>query len=503
MALNINTRRVAPVMIDTARGMGVSLTFTWDGSYSLVGKEAILRLHNIRPLVGESAVFAVDTSLVNESLVINGQALSIQIFSDTVGNDSITQYGDLSKLDYDYALDIGEAGVIAGSTDPDFRINGVWRIDPAEGKVGPQDEIPDLVVFDTTEVTITFSGAAPGIPSPGEGDVVGPAGSLTDEPALFAGTTGKTVKGGSDLLLLGSGEIDGSASGIRFTASLLGFYDTAPVAVPDGESPVVALERLGLLNNPAGTDVDITVNTAPFTPSVNSWHFYDASGGTFTITLPAGPADGQWVGLKEVGGVATVLTVDGNGPDLESAITLGNFLSSALIGGAGAFTRWYFDGSVWRIEDSSIVGGFTELWDGTPITPVSSTATPIVWTLDDPSGFGNIYFEWISATSVLRCIQPFRGTITLQANWDAVLGSNQDAGIRFNASFTGSGNLRFFTEVRDSVATPRADTFPKSVDRTGWLTAFIGDEIQYTVQSLAGQSGTTNLVELRLGLDAE
>jgi hypothetical protein len=49
---------------------------------------------------------------------------------------------------------------------------------------------------------------------------------------------------------------------------------------------------------------------------------FDASGGAFTIFLPASPYDGQTYHLSEIAGNATALTVDGNGKTINGAATL-------------------------------------------------------------------------------------------------------------------------------------------------------------------------------------
>lgn len=69
------------------------------------------------------------------------------------------------------------------------------------------------------------------------------------------------------------------------------------------------------VNAVATSAVTLTINTPQFVP-------YNATGGAFTITLPAAPYEGLQFNFSENAGSATALTIDGNGKNIVGAGTM-------------------------------------------------------------------------------------------------------------------------------------------------------------------------------------
>lgn len=62
-----------------------------------------------------------------------------------------------------------------------------------------------------------------------------------------------------------------------------------------------------------------TVTTGPYLASAGEYIRADASAGSFTINLPAAPADGVKVAVKKIDAPAFVVTLSGNGNTIDGA----------------------------------------------------------------------------------------------------------------------------------------------------------------------------------------
>lgn len=102
----------------------------------------------------------------------------------------------------------------------------------------------------------------------------------------------------------------------------------------------------------AGVPVGLTwvaLQTTNYLASSNERVLVDASGGTFTVTMPVAPATGDRVAIKVATADITLLTIAGNGNNVENPI--GSYAPAASVsaGGDGAAVTWSFDGTTWEI----------------------------------------------------------------------------------------------------------------------------------------------------------
>ncbi len=77
---------------------------------------------------------------------------------------------------------------------------------------------------------------------------------------------------------------------------------------------------------------------------------YDATAGTFSLfaRISTAVARGDAFGIKEMGGSATAITVDGNGNSIQNPVT-GALAATTPVAATFAATRWVFDGSDWLV----------------------------------------------------------------------------------------------------------------------------------------------------------
>ena len=95
---------------------------------------------------------------------------------------------------------------------------------------------------------------------------------------------------------------------------------------------------------PALTDA----KTGAYTAKVGENVLYDPSGGTFQITAPASPALSQRWAVKNVTTDVTVITISGNGTNIQDPAT-NTVVASYTIGGAFVSLDFAFDGTNWVI----------------------------------------------------------------------------------------------------------------------------------------------------------
>lgn len=90
-----------------------------------------------------------------------------------------------------------------------------------------------------------------------------------------------------------------------------------------------------------------TIFTANHTAEVGEILRYDASGGTFTLQAPSSPARGDEFGIKEMVNNAALITVSGNGQNIQNPVTglYTGVTTTVAVANIGA--RWIFDGTQW------------------------------------------------------------------------------------------------------------------------------------------------------------
>lgn len=106
---------------------------------------------------------------------------------------------------------------------------------------------------------------------------------------------------------------------------------------------------LGTSSLPWGNLLVFTsLKTANYTVTAGQRVPYDASGGTFTLTAPASPSQGERWAVKETADDATAITIAGNGSNIEDPVG-GTVGASFSLGLAYVSVEWEYDGTAWRV----------------------------------------------------------------------------------------------------------------------------------------------------------
>lgn len=106
---------------------------------------------------------------------------------------------------------------------------------------------------------------------------------------------------------------------------------------------------LGTSSLPWGNLLVFTsLKTANYTATAGQRVPYDASGGTFTLTAPASPSQGERWAVKETADDATAITIAGNGSNIEDPVG-GTVGASFSLGLAYVSVEWEYDGTAWRV----------------------------------------------------------------------------------------------------------------------------------------------------------
>lgn len=135
-------------------------------------------------------------------------------------------------------------------------------------------------------------------------------------------------------------------------------------------------------------------NPAPITAAytASSWERvpYDPSGGTFTITLPDEPADGDQVQIKNTTNDDTAITIDGSGNDVEDTTEAGIFASTTSLEGHFGVVVFQYDdeNGEWTIVSIQNAGfGITSDRLGWNMAPTGNGVLNILgWYIQTDSG---------------------------------------------------------------------------------------------------------------------
>jgi hypothetical protein len=115
---------------------------------------------------------------------------------------------------------------------------------------------------------------------------------------------------------------------------------------------VLYLTRAGIISGSSGSPTQITWNvttqTASFTAVSNTKYKYDASSFSGTISMPASPANGDTVVLKNASSSTASVTVSGNGNNIEDPSTY-SLVASTTVSGDGCSVTYSFDGTQWLL----------------------------------------------------------------------------------------------------------------------------------------------------------
>jgi len=265
----------------------------------------------------------------------------------------------------------------------------------ALGMTAPLPNLDDSQVLKA--VLVALGNVTTGGGGGGTGNVVGPASSTNGDIAVFSGTTGKLLADGAALtaklngIEAGADVTDaanvGPAIGGATVITTLGDTDQIPVVQSNVlkslaysalktllgaiyQAKATILGTLGSLANapgylkndgagglswstPSGGSSGYIVKTANYTAIAGDKIAADISGGTFTITLPAAPSDGDEVNIVPAGGsfAATNLTVGRNGENINGVA------ANLVLTGTAGVTLVYTTAFGWITRNPSIRAG--------------------------------------------------------------------------------------------------------------------------------------------------
>ncbi len=168
---------------------------------------------------------------------------------------------------------------------------------------------------------------------------------------------------------------------------------------------------------------------------------YDASGGTFTINAPASPQSGDRFGTKEVASDPTVITVSGNGNDIEHPLTRQS-AATAVFGRTSLGVEWEYDGTQWRLIDST---GPIELLGTIAVGDIGVVSGALAVTGDIISASAS---SGVSDTTVTINFPTLPGTPTVfvQVTGLGVPTLDNDIDVPIPANLTASSFTVFFEE---------------------------------------------------------
>lgn len=161
-------------------------------------------------------------------------------------------------------------------------------------------------------------------------------GTLATQSGTFSGTSSGTNTGDQTISLTGDCTAPGSTGAL-----------TTTVAKVAGVTPgATGLVLLATATPAAATSAVVLTPTATktgtYTAVSGDMVCYDATGGTFSIKAPTPGVDRAVFAIKETGGSATAITVDGNGANVDRAATLSLGLADAylVLQYSSVQTRW-------------------------------------------------------------------------------------------------------------------------------------------------------------------
>lgn len=114
------------------------------------------------------------------------------------------------------------------------------------------------------------------------------------------------------------------------------------------ENPIVAAAAAAATSRRFTFPAAIPI-TALFTAIVFQRVPYDPSGGTFTINAPAAPVQGDRWGVKNETANLTIVTINGNGNNIEDPTASFALAANFTLSGDGIAAEWEFDGTNWVV----------------------------------------------------------------------------------------------------------------------------------------------------------
>jgi len=245
--------------------------------------------------------------------------------------------------------------------------------------------------------------------------------------------------------------------------------------------------------------VNITNTDSPYQASVNDWIIADPTAGAVTIFTPLGAKSSDRFHVKKSSPLgANGVTIDA----LTSASQVESLLSrklqdTAIMLQGGEAREYDYDGANWLLQSVAMEGPYTEIWTATPIVSVPSGGATMLWTFS-PLYTGQVSTLFSYVSGVFTANFDMGTDINLDVLWRFIMSANnQDAQGNIIELATGTG-LRLFVPVFSSFTHTRTGTFRDSKPTRGFWKPNIGDTMQFTISSDAGQNGQTDLEEALL-----
>ena len=319
------------------------------------------------------------------------------------------------------------------------------------------------------------------------GDVTGPDSSVDNELALFDGTTGKLIKGGSGVTSTNDGSILlGRDPAAALEASTMQYVDNAVNSIPLGQltdvtetSPVVTnlvrYNGVEWVNSPL-EDIPLPQNTN-YNANAGEFIRIDTSLGNITVTLPASPNAGDTITIVKESLDANQIIIDGGVNLVETPFNAIVLDTNAILYDVGARSTWMWTGTSWIIKSSAKIAAIVELWSATPIIdvgtdqiinftfqPLYAGQTPILATFS----VGTFTLQFVSSLAV-----------QISCKWDFVAtGNNVDSIAEFRMSHSDPVGKAFLPSIAGSFATPRSGVFISSGSQVGTVVSIPNDTFQ-------------------------
>lgn len=226
--------------------------------------------------------------------------------------------------------------------------------DPVTGTSGDL-----LYMVDSTADRVNITLVAGADHATGHFRVVDLGGNAATNPITVTAAAGETINGGASYAL----NLDNGAaefvwdltsnwfSPVTVWAEVPPIEDLTELVAPAGADLLViedsaagfAKKKLRIANLPAGGNPTIAPAAAPgpYLASAEELVEADASGGPFTVNLPAAPATGDRVIINKIDGTGNVVTVNGNGANINGAGTFPITVQYASVTVIRGTTQWW------------------------------------------------------------------------------------------------------------------------------------------------------------------
>ena len=204
--------------------------------------------------------------------------------------------------------------------------------------------------------------------------------------------------------------------------------------------------------------IDYTTQTSNYTLEANQGVIADTTGGTFVVTLPLSPAEGDQVVVADGGDWSTTnLTVGRNGQTIEGVA------SDLIMDVGGISVTMVFDGTTWQLY------------------PATGTSAGTTYTLDQTTTAGNVTTNDITVGSITS-----KGAADCYLTLEAGAANGNDGILFKDTTGTQKGAILYSTN-NDYVFVSTANTERMRIDDSGNMG--IGTDNPATKLDVIGSSG--------------